>query len=232
MYYFILDGQTSFNNGIVVTNRPDFPAPERNYNTYDIPGRDGQLYEDLRTYNDIELEIECNFIDNPNRWHEHWRKVKKWLLKSGTRKFQNCDDPDFYYVVKKIVIGTAERQIIQSAEFTITLTLDPWSYLVSGANQVSYNQITSNDYDTSKPIYYITGEGMCTLTVNGNAVTANVGQNLTIDTYREICYRTDGTLQNTSINADYDKMFLLPGTNTITISSGFTCNVQPNWRVI
>ena len=232
MYYFILDGQTSFNNGIVVTNRPDFPAPERNYNTYDIPGRDGQLYEDLGTYNDIELEIECNFIDNPNRWHEHWRMVKKWILKPGMRKIRVSDDSDYYWIVKKIVLGTAERQIIQSAEFTITLTLDPWSYLVSGANQVSYNQITSNDYDTSKPIYYITGEGMCTLTVNGNAVTANVGQNLTIDTYREICYRTDGTLQNTAINADYDKMFLLPGTNTITISSGFTCNVQPNWRVI
>lgn len=232
MYYFILDGETSFQNGIVVTKRPDFPSPERNYNVYDIPGRDGQLYEDLGTYNDIEIEIECNFIDNPNRWHEHWRKVKKWLLKSGTRRFQNCDDPDFYYVVKKIVIGTAEREIVQSAEFTITLTVDPWTYLVNGLNKYAPSMVLDNAYSLAKPIYYITGEGMCTLTVNGNAVTANVGQNLTIDTYREICYRTDGTLQNTAINADYDKMFLIPGTNTITVSSGFTCNIQPNWRVI
>lgn len=232
MYYFILDGQTSFNNGIVVTKRPDFPSPERNYNTYDIPGRDGQLFEDIGTYQDIAIDIECNFIDIPRKWGDHWRKVKRWLLKSGMRKIQFSDDPYFYWIVKKIVIGTAERQVIQSAEFTITLTLDPWCYLTSGLNKVPYNLITENTCELSKPIYYITGEGMCTLTVNGNAVTANVGQNLTIDTYREICYRTDGTLQNTAINADYDKMFLLPGTNTITISSGFTCNVRPNWRVI
>ena len=35
-----------------------------------------------------------------------------------------------------------------------------------------------NPYDMSKPEYKITGEGLCTLTVNGKTMKANVGQSL------------------------------------------------------
>ena len=39
---------------ILPTTRPDIPAPVKNYNEYDIPGRDGKLYED---YTHIQLYV-------------------------------------------------------------------------------------------------------------------------------------------------------------------------------
>ncbi|WRK55247.1 hypothetical protein SD457_10845 [Coprobacillaceae bacterium CR2/5/TPMF4] len=57
------------------------PAPEKNYNTYDIPGRDGTLYEDLGTIDDIEIEVECNYIASEHLWNEKWREIKNGFLK-------------------------------------------------------------------------------------------------------------------------------------------------------
>ena len=63
-------------------------------------------------------------------------------------------------------------------------------------------------------------------------MTANVGQNLTIDTDLMIAYRQDGTLQNTAITGDYEDLYLLPGENVINITSGFNLSVSPKWRTL
>ena len=70
---------------------------------------------------------------------------------------------------------------------------------------------------------------MCTLMVNGNEMTANVGQNLTIDTDLMMAYRQDGTLQNTAVTGDYEDLYLVPGDNVINITSGFDLKIIPNW---
>lgn len=231
MYYFMLDGETSFQNGIVVTKRPDFPSPEINYNVYDIPGRDGQLYEDLGTYNDIEIEIECNYISNPNLWHSRWREIKKWLLKKHDF-LSLSDDNEYCYRIKKIELGTNEREVIVSGSFIITFTLEGYVYLKSGQIEYLYSTVLFNSYEKTMPKYIITGEGNCTLTVNGTECTCNVGQNLIIDTYLRLSYREDGTLQNTSINADYEDLLLLEGNNDISITNDFDLKIVPNWRCL
>ena len=61
-------------------------------------------------------------------------------------------------------------------------------------------------------------------------MTANVGQNLVIDTERELAYREDGTLSNTAISGDYEELFLQEGENSVTITEGFELKIIPNWR--
>ena len=73
---------------------------------------------------------------------------------------------------------------------------------------------------------------MCTLTVNGNEIKANVGQNLTIDSDLMMAYRKDGIVMNTSVKGDYDGLWLNAGDNTITITDGFELKIQPNWRCL
>ena len=68
------------------------------------------------------------------------------------------------------------------------------------------------------------------LTVNGKTMKATVGQNLTIDTERMLAYRTDGTLMNTSVTGDYEDLYLQAGENEISITSGFSLKIIPNWR--
>ena len=65
--------------------------------------------------------------------------------------------------------------------------------------------------------------------MNGNAMSANIGQNLTIDTERMMAYRSNGELQNTSVTGDYENMYLKDGENEITITDGFDMEIVPNW---
>ena len=66
--------------------------------------------------------------------------------------------------------------------------------------------------------------------MNGNVFTADVGQNVTIDTDRMIAYREDGELVNTSVTGDYEVLYLQHGKNTLSATSGFTVQVIPGWR--
>ena len=232
MFYFTLDGEPSFRHKITVAYRPDFPAPEPRYTDTQVPGRDGALTEFDGTYSDIAVDVEMNYITNPQNWHAAWREVKRYLLKGGIRELRFSDDLSFYYKCKKVVLGTNEREFRHTAAFTATFTLAPYEYLTDGKERYPYQVCAFNRYELCKPIYFITGEGMCTLTVNGNEMTANVGQNLTIDTDLQLAYRTDGTLQNTEVAGNFDDLYLLPGENTITVTDGFDLKIQPNWRCL
>lgn len=232
MFYFTLDGEPSFRHKITVAYRPDFPAPEPRYTDTQVPGRDGALTEFDGTYSDINVDVEMNYITNPQNWHAAWREVKRYLLKGGIRELRFSDDLSFYYKCKKIVLGTNEREFRHTAAFTATFTLASYEYLTDGKERYPYQVCAFNRYELCKPIYYIAGEGMCTLTVNGHEMTANVGQNLTIDTDLQLAYRTDGTLQNTEVTGNFDELYLLPGENTITVTDGFDLKIQPNWRCL
>lgn len=102
---------------------------------------------------------------------------------------------------------------------------------MDGTREYDIKDVLWNQYLTCHPTYKITAEGMCTLTVNGNTMTANVGQNLTIDTDRMIAYRSDGTLNNTQVKGNYEDMYLLNGENEISFSGG-ELKVIPNWRCL
>ena len=112
-------------------------------------------------------------------------------------------------------------------------TVWPGTYLTDGMQEqtISGSRI-DNQFDFCKPIYKISGEGVCTLSVNGKSMTANIGQNLTIDTELMLAYRTDGTLMTTSVNGDYEDLWLSEGENTVTITNGFTLTVIPRWRIL
>ena len=232
MFYFTLDGEPSFRHKITVAYRPDFPAPEPRYTDTQVPGRDGTLTEFDGTYSDIAVDVQMNYITNPQNWHAAWREVKRYLLKGGIRELRFSDDLSFYYKCKKVVLGTNEREFRHTAAFTATFTLAPYEYLTDGKERYPYQVCAFNRYELCKPIYFITGEGMCTLTVNGNEMTANVGQNLTIDTDLQLAYRSDGTLQNTEVTGNFDELYLLPGENSISVTDGFDLKIQPNWRCL
>lgn len=216
--------------GILPVRRPNIPAPTKKYKEYDIPGRDGKLYEDTKTYDDIEITIDFNYISDKNKWHDVFRLCKKVFL--NAKKLQLYDDIEYYHIIKKIIINTNERISMKIGKFSVTFTLDPYYYKISGSDKYDYEDVIFNNCDISKPIYFIKGEGICYLVVNGSEVKCNVGQNLTINTFLELSYREDGSLQNTSINGDYKDLYLIEGKNEISITEGFDLKIIPNWRCI
>lgn len=231
MYYVEFNDVNNSEIGIYAT-RPNLPAANRKKTSFKIPGRDGELYIHENSVEDIVISIKFGFYCEQSKWMDYYRKAKKWLLTKISGKLVLSDDPDFFYKVKSVYIGTAERTVKEIGEFKADFICDGFQYLKSGLFEYGKEDVLYNPFSLSKPIYKITGEGVCELTVNGKTVRANIGQNIVIDTEKMIAYRNDGTLQNTKITGDYEDLYLQECDNSISITSGFALKVIPNWRCL
>lgn len=219
--------------GLYVVKRPNIPAPRRKYTETEVPGRDGKMYLDEGTVEDIEIEIEFNFIGNENEWFERFRNAKRWLLEKGKHKLCMGDDEHFFYLCKRVQIDTAERVCYEIGKFTVTFICSGYAYLKSGELPVNVSDFCAyNPYEESHPIYEIRGEGICDITVNGETVKVNVSQNIVINTELMMTYREDGEIKNTELSGDYENLYLRDGENSIKISNGFEAKIIPNWRCL
>ncbi len=216
---------------VQIARRPDIPAPVRRTEFITISGRDGTLVMSDGAYDDIDIPIEMNFLISDESWGNRFRKTKQWLL-SGGKKLILSDDASVFYRVKDVRIEDMERTVRRSGQFTCHFICEPHTYIVGGQREYKIEDVRFNPYLLCKPIYKFTGEGMCTLTVNGKSMKANVGQNLTVDTEMMLAYRSDGTLNNTEVMGDYEDLYLQSGENSIYVTGGFNLKIIPNWRCL
>lgn len=228
MFYFTFNNRNNVTLGVEVVTRPAIPAPQLRGEYVQIAGRDGSLFETDGSYENIEIPVLLNYFRPPNEWGNTYRQVKAWIRGKGILRFS--DDTDVFYKVKYCGVSDFARKTRYGANLEATFICDPYTYHDSGTAEMTPNEARFNPYDLAKPIYKITGNGSATITVNGKTVTALVGGNLTIDTDLMISYRDNGVIETTSLEGDYDNLYLLPGENTITITNGFTLKVIPNFR--
>ena len=230
MYAISYNKETCLEYRIIPVRRPSVPAPEENITETQIPGMDGALYERPGTYAPLVIPVEFNFMAPPDQWGSTYRKAKRWL--SGSGELVLGDDQEFFYKVYFCRITDTERTSRRIGTFTAEFTCHPYQYAVAGQKEMSIADAQYNPYDICHPIYKITGTGACTLTVNGKAMQATVNQDLTINTDRMISYNSQGASQNTLVTGDYEDLYLQPGNNTISITSGFTVQIIPAWRCL
>ena len=240
-YFEDQDRRRSTEYGILLEAYPTIKTGQPQKDSVVIPGR-GTLYLDTGTYSDTVITLQIGMTDrnlksldisipdyavNENISGLYF-DVLEYL--SAMKEISFCDNPDYFYIVKNVELSETAQDSDVSVDFTVTLTCEPGAYLVAGKREYDVSEVLQNRYSIAHPIYNIIGEGNCTLTINRHIVTANVAQNLTIDTDRMVAYREDGTLQNTAVTGDYEDMYILPGQNDITLTEGFTLKVIPNWR--
>lgn len=229
MYWIDFNGHKNTDFGFMIPERVSVPAPVPRGDYVQVAGRDGSLLVTDGTYENIAIPVPMNYVSRADKQGESFRRAKAWLRGKGNLRFS--DDTDVFYKVKACAITENQRRTKWGSDIAAEFICDPYTYLESGLIPITPGSIY-NPYDESNPIYKITGEGMCTLTVNGKSITANIGQNLTIDTDLMLAYRTDGTMQNRVVTGDYNDLWLPSGNNSISISSGFAMNIIPNWRVL
>lgn len=228
MFSVSYNNESCLGYGIIPVRRPSIPAPEEKIEEIEIPGRNGVLTISENLYNTISIQVEFNFMSKPNQWAETYRKAKRWLSGSGELWFS--DDHEVYYKVLYCKITGTERTSRRIGNFTAEFTCDPYTYYKSGKNEIELESVIYNPGVTCEPTYRITGEGLCTLTVNGYEFTANIGQEIIIDSNRMISCKTDGQSVNTDVTGDYSKLWLKSGDNTLAVTDGFEAHIMPEWR--
>lgn len=222
--------EKSFDKGLCFLEHPIFEYGKERVDLIEVPGSQGSLSEHTGIYSDTIITNRMEFRSVSGNFDLELIKIKEWIMMAETVIYS--DMPEVFFKVKKVEFDEDERIQQRIGTITAIFTCAPGIYLLDGQNEQTVQVEIENEYSCSCPIYKIAGEGVCTLNVNGNTMTANVGQNLTIDTEKKMAYRLDGFMQNTEVSGDYEKLYLQKGKNSISISSGFVLTVIPNWRWI
>ena len=214
------------------TKYPSIPAAIERISEVSIPGRDGVLKIRTGKYESTSIPIEFNYIGKDELWNERWRQVKQWLSATDT-ELSFADDTEYYYKISRVVLDANERVSRKIGRFTATfITKDGLSYYKSGKNKMSIEEAKCNPGIIAQPIYIITGEGLCKLTVNGKTMKVNVSRDIIINTELMISYHLDKTSQNIAVSGNYEELYLQEGNNEISITDGFECKIIPNWRCL
>lgn len=230
MFNIDFNDKTNHDLGIMVTTRPSIPSPVERGEYIDIAGRDGSLLITDGTYENITIEVAMNFVRPPHQWMKTFREAKAWIKGGG--KLRMSDDIEVFYKVKACGISSNDRTAKEGGHIVASFVCDPFSYFESGLIPIEGGGQINNPFMESHPIYKITGNGTCTLTVNGNDMVVTVGQNVTIDTDLMLSYREDGELVNSSVQGDYKDLWMPSGMNSVSITNGFNLSVIPNWRTL
>lgn len=227
-YSFEFNQETSDFHKISVEARPNIPGKRRKVTYTEVGGKDELVSYVKGAYENVTITVKCAYKIEKESWNRKRRRLEQWL--SGTGELIFSDDPEVFWKVKEIQISEIKRILKKYGHFDIKFICSPFEYLVEGRNRFALQEVQFNPYGLAKPEYEITGEGTCTILVNGKTVRADVGQNLTINTGLMLAYREDGTIMNTAITGDYRDLYLKPGENSISVSAGFSVAVKPNWR--
>ena len=220
-------GTLWFNNksnrdvGVKVKGIINYPLVTPIYETYEVA--DGTTYRKIIGYNEGSIPVTFNIMD-----HKHIRKIvssmNEWLIDIKDNKLIFADDKEFNYIVKSIELDSEFSRTLQDlGECQVNFIVEPFRRKLSELNPIpiSNGMIIHNDGAiAAKPIIRIEGEGAITLNVNNETIKVNVSKHITIDSEKKLCYRDDGTYQNTSLSGEYPT--LEKGENKITWGTGGT----------
>lgn len=241
MFDFNLNGKAASSVGVYAIRRPNIPTPQRRISTITVPGADGAFTDDEETYEPIQFDIECNFMSQtPETFATEARAVRQWLYSQQASELTFSDDPDYYYKTQIILPSDIERTSNRIGVFTISVTCNPYTYLVSGKTEIALpSSITNPTAFIAKPIYKFTGNGQFQITIGTHILiydfSVTVSSSATVDSELMLAYDSDGeNIINNLTRGDFSDLWLSPGSNSIrsSIPSGGNIAIIPRWRTI
>lgn len=228
IYTLTFNAETPEDHGVFLYDYPKISRAKQRYEVKTVAGAMGQLIEKESdvAYDNITIEVTLSVLHK--KFSYRAEEVKNWLRGSG--RLQLSDMTDRFYEVLLIEQGDVERDLRRYGRCKVTFICFPYEFMEDGERIFYPSQLLHNAYDVAMPVYTITGNGDCTITLNGKSLTATVGESLTIDTRRMIAYKVRGGQQlNTAIRGDYENLWLPHGNLRLTATGGFTVTIQPNW---
>ena len=232
--------------GVHVNGNKTFDGPEIDYETIEIPGRNGDLHVYNGRYKNVDLTYRA-FIAGDNSLHEadskrnfsvRMRQLRAYLMSQiGYKRLEDTYHPDEFR--KAVFKGRIETDAINlmAGEFDLEFSCMPQRFLKSGEKVKTFNThgiIENPTSYTAKPLVRIYGKG--NLTINGIGITiTNSCPYEYVDFDCEIQDAFYGLNNCNPYITLYDGEFytLSSGVNDIIFGSGVTkAEITPRWWVL
>lgn len=190
----IINGKNLADFGAIMTDAKTLSAPNPQYETIEVDGRNGDLLIDRGRYSNYELQI-TGVLDGmkPADFYNNFVALRGYLMaQSGYVRIEESALPDHYRtgrLMGGIAPNTSGEHYIRA--FTLRYWCVPQMWLKSGEigiDQTAGFKVFNPTMYTARPLIRVYGTG--TLTVGTNVITVAAGADSYIDIDSEIydCY--------------------------------------------
>lgn len=233
MTYFTYDGKNSKDFDIVIDRAGVFYAAERDYDTIEIPGRNGDLTLDNGRYKNVEVTYSCTI---GRSFQKNMDFFLQWLMSlTGYRRLEDSLQPE-YYRIARVASAPDPKTFAHyiGGTFEIKFDCKPQRFLKAGDEVKVFTGagtiINPTLYD-ALPLVRAYGTG--TLGIGNETITITSADGYTdIDCDLQDAYK--GAVNcNGNITLDFGKFFSLsPGTNGIQLTGISQIEITPRWWTI
>lgn len=246
------NGKSTEELGLISQAVPAYEFPKKNYKYTHIPGRNGDLVTDLKSYENIERTYYLACVYKPGtNFALNSGAIVDWLMNAkGYCRLEDSYEPDVYRLATYVNNGSLADIYGQATTLNVTFNCKPQRYLKDGEKEKSFNTsggltlINPTGYESLPLIKFkpTASEGTITISINGEeigsvALESSV-QNKTIyiDSEIQYCYYIENNIKK-PINRIFTMStfpILKSGISTITFSSGSSIlfenvTIIPRW---
>lgn len=200
---------TTFNSkGIIIESTPIIPRAKRSYNTYEIPGRDGFLTIDNKTYEGITFSMECHFKEGADV-----NEIRAFLNGYGTLQVDN-EKEYTGYISNQIDF----EKIVRFRRFIIQFRLQPIAKALTTTTETrsTTGTFTSTTYTNTYPKITITCSGNVTIGLNDISFTLHGASGTYILDCEAKVITKNGVNASNIMSGDFP--YVKNGTNNLSVT--------------
>lgn len=233
-------GVVYFNNvsseslGIQVEHPPGYSFPEKDYEVTHIPGRNGDLYVDNHSWQNVTREYELSIGDEDVPFYILANRIAKWLTSvSGYARLEDTYEPDYFRYAAFKDGGDIENILQHGGRLSVSFNCKPQRYLKIGENPVniseSFTLYNPTPY-TSLPLIIVHGSSSGSITIGDYMIDiSSITDGMIIDSELQDVYLDDTNL-NPVVTLSNAFPKLISGSNLIIFNGGITSvEVIPRW---
>lgn len=218
-------------DGLEIFEKNTKTIPARQYEKFEVPGKNGKVLFDLGTYEDVPQEYSFIVWKNVSAVVVAMRNAL--LSLPGYQRLSDSFDTDEFYSAYYDGAMTIQYSRGRNhAKGTFRFTRKPQRFLVSGETTQTVTAasatISNPTLFASNPIIRVTGNG--SFTVNGETITVSGNTDyIDIDCELKDCYNGNTNMNGAVSFASGTFPTLIPGNNSITKTGITSLAFTPNW---
>ena len=211
-----------------------FVKPQKNYNTYDIPGRNGALTASRKYFGNVTVSFNCFIRQN---FKKNFSQLMDFLNSfDGYQRLETTTESDVYRMALfHSSVDPSTGAFNHYGQFTLSFDCMPQEFLKSGEIPVEvpkYAEFILNNptYQKAKPLIKVTGTG--SFSINGETATVYTNDTgVYIDCELMDCYEIQNGVvinRNPAVDVPEGFMPLTSGENIIK-TQNVALEITPRW---
>lgn len=229
---FYIDGVAACSVGIRLQKPVEFSEAIPVYESYSIPGRNGDLVFENGNYENRNGTADCYCLQ-----HDVEKAITSagWFLmgKKGYRRLETSDDPDHYWMARVENSPQIAQRMRKLAPFEILFNCKPQRFVRSGEIPVNFsvNGSLINEYGfDALPLIVVYGNAPGKLNIGEYSVEIKeIDSILYLDSETQNAYNKKDGNKNQTIQTEQFPI-LVQGENTISFTGGIErVIITPRW---